>query len=147
MGQRYPDSEDDLANIEPPLGPTGPRWASYWPHQHCYQGILVEHWATGSQCRTLWYCCYYLWRSPGIRSVYPYDCSYLANTVTLSIVWHFLFLSVRVKQLASVLQLSSFLLTCFYYTNILNSRCPSVCLSLCLSFSDPSYWWFSAGKT
>ena len=34
----YPDSKVHEAH----LGPTGPRWASCWPHQLCYLGILKQ---------------------------------------------------------------------------------------------------------
>ena len=31
------------------LGPVGPRWAPYWPHEPCYQiGLLQALWGTES---------------------------------------------------------------------------------------------------
>ena len=35
----YPDSKVHGANMGHHLGPVGPRWAPWWPHEPCYQSI------------------------------------------------------------------------------------------------------------
>ena len=37
-----PDSKVHEANMGAHLGPTGPRWASCWPHELCYLGSLYS---------------------------------------------------------------------------------------------------------
>ena len=40
----YPDSKVHGGQHEAHLGPTGPRWAPYWPHESCYLGCDAIWW-------------------------------------------------------------------------------------------------------